>query len=842
MKRALFAVLVMVSLGAGSRFLWEGKDRQQGETASGALQALGLWSAQRAYPHASVPADRFYRAWEEMARSRNVLDRSIDPWASMGPVNMGGRTLAIDFDPVDPDIVYAGAASGGLWRSMTGGVGVDAWDYVETGYPVLGVSCIAVDPRNRDVIYIGTGEVYQYQASIGGAAIRTTRGSYGIGILKSTDWGATWQKSLDWAYADTRGIWSIQFHPTDSHILFAATTEGIYRTTDAGQTWVQVLDELMGTDLRIHPTDPDILYAACGNFGSTGHGLYRSTDGGDTWRKMAGGLPSSWSGKALLDVTPAAPERVYASIGNLDNTRGLYRSDDAGDSWSLINTTDYAQYQGWFSHWVLASPTDPDIVLVGGIDIWASDDAGSSLERRSNWALWSFGTPPAGGPEGPPAYAHADQHYAKFHPTNSWIIYFGTDGGVFRSLDRGGTFEGVNGHFTTTQYYNGFSTCLSDENKAMGGLQDNMTVIYEGTTSWRREIGGDGFWTAIHPQDSQTLYGEYYYLALLRSRNGGDSWSWADPPEQAGDQSAFSAPYVLCPSDPTTLYAGRSRVYKSTNEGDDWTATNVNQPLDGSNPALSMAVSWHSADTVYAATAPVASRARVFRTRNGGESWEDITGSLPDRYPADLATDPYNANTVFVAFSGFGSSHLFRSHDGGDTWDDVGGDLPDLPTSAVVVDPLYPQFVYAGNDLGVYLSIDGGDTWEPFSSGMPTVMVSDLKVSVPNRTLRAATHGNGVYERDLYEPSGGVGERPIEQLALRAHPNGDLSFELPAGGRVRLDLFDSNGRCVRALIDEERAAGAYRLSTRGAGLASGVYFARLRAADQTRTARVLHVR
>ncbi len=826
------------------------------EKTSGAMQALDFWAAHRAYPDPVIPDVGFFAGYEatQQMRSRGYgIDDLVAPWETLGPTNMGGRTLALAFDPDDPTIIYAGSASGALWRTTTGGVGADAWDYVETGFPVLSVSSIAIQPGNRNVIYIGTGEVYRYQNAIGGTVIRTTRGSYGIGILKTTNGGMTWTQSLDWSAQQRRGVWRVRIHPSDPNIVYAATTEGVYRSDDAGASWTRVHDVVMATDLRIHPTNPEIVFAACGNFSSAGHGIYRSLNGGVTWEKLTG-LPSSWSGKAMLEISASSPNTLYASIGNDSSTRGLFRSTNLGDTWSLLSSVNYAQYQGWYSHWVIVNPEDPDELFVGGIDVWRSLNGGSSLERRSDWNAWYFGTVPPGGPEGPADYVHADNHIAVYHPTDRDIVYFGTDGGVFRTTDGGERFEGLNGGYQTTQFYNGFSTSMTDPERAMGGLQDNCTVLYEGhpELAWRREIGGDGFWTAINPLNSQTVYGEYYYLNMLRSRNGGDSWTSIAPPEQAGDQSAFSSPYVLSPSDPNVLYAGRSRVYKSTNEGTNWAATNAGLPLDGSNPALSMAVSANSPDTVYAATAPIFSRARLFRTDTGGDYWDDITSTLPDRYPSDLAVDYHNANVVYAAFSGFGTSHLFKSTDGGYSWIDIGTDLPDVPTSAVETDPDFPDVVYAGNDLGVYVSIDGGLAWEPFMRGMPTAMVSDLKVSFPTRTLRASTHGNGVYERDLLDPGilgadGGVSAPPALGLGLRVEPNplqarSRVSFHLREGGHTRISLFDVSGRRVAVLADRTLERGSHSLPLDPANLTSGVYYVRLQTSAGTTATRVVHVR
>jgi len=726
------------------------------EGPSGARQALSLWGAQRAYPHATMPPAAYGRAVQQAQAMRErrdtALTRATAPWEEIGPANVGGRTLSLAVHPTNPNILFAGSASGGLWKTTVGGGGADAWDQVDIGEPVLGVSTIAIDPADPNVMYIGTGEAYDYEDSMGGEVIRVTRGSYGMGIFKTTDGGATWSKSLDWTYQQSKGVWMVQIHPTDSDTLYAATTDGIYKTTDAGATWNLVHSVIMGMDVRIHPTTPDTVFAAHGNFSSTGRGIYRSTNAGASWTKLTSGLPSTWSGKCQLAIAPTSPNIVFASIANESAGRGLYKSTDTGNSWSRVNSTDYPAYQGWYSHYVVVSPFNANTLFVGGIEIWRSTNGGSSLSQKSSWYDVYMGTSPPEGPIGGPNYAHADHHFAIWHPTDPNTVFFASDGGVFRSTDLGENFESLIGGYQTSQFYNGFASSVDNADFAMGGLQDNFTVIYEGTEAWRRVIGGDGSWNAINPLDYHTLFGSYYYLNIWRSRDAGDNWSVVSPPDQSGDYSAFVAPYVLCPGQPTTLYAGRSRVYRSNNEGSSWFATNGGAVLSSGNPVLVLDVSATSPDTAYAATAPISGRSRVFTTRNGGTSWIEITGSLPDRYPGDLAVDPNDAQHVYVTFLGFGVSHVFKSVNGGDTWTDISGGLPDIPTSAVAVDPNHPEVVYVGTDLGVYISVDGGSNWDTFTDGMPQGMVNDLDIDGPRERIRAATHGNGAYERDLYDP------------------------------------------------------------------------------------------
>jgi hypothetical protein len=819
------------------------------------MGALEFWATARAYPARVIPdvghAAAF--AYSSAALSGGpISERGLDPWTPIGPHNIGGRTLAVALNPQNSSTIWAGAASGGLWRSFTAGVGPDAWDPIATGFPVLGVSSIAIAPDDSNLIYIGTGEVYGYQDAQGGLAVRLTRGSYGIGILKSTDGGATWSHSLDWSQNQRRGVASLAMNPHNPEILYAGTTEGTYKTTDGGDSWTLVHNVLMAMHVVIDPAAPNRVYVAAGDLGSPGTGIYRSTDSGATWVELTVGLPVSWTGKGWLAIYRTSPNVIYASLAQSEVGIGLFRSVNYGSSWAQLSSTDYASYQGWYSHWVHVNPTDSSQVLVGGIDIWRSTQGGRNLNRVSNWSHWFFGTVPPGGPEGPPTYAHADHHAVTHNPASPNTLYFASDGGVFRSLDGGVNFSGVNGGYQTTQFYNGFSSAVSDPDLAMGGMQDNATAIYEGTVAWRRVIGGDGCWTALHPTNLLIMYGESQYLGLRRSTNGGVNFSQVT--SGIGPETpAFVAPYLLSPASPTVMYAGTTRVYRSTNGASSWTVTGGGVNLD-SNPTLSMAISNTSPDLVYVATAPVNTRAGVFVTTNGGAQWTNITGSLPDRYPVDLGVDPNNDQIAYIVMSGFGSGHLFRTTNRGGSWTDIGAALPDVPSSAIAVDPDYPDHLYFGNDLGVYVSTDGGGSWEEFKLGMPdAAIVMDLSVVPSNRRLRAATHGGGVFERALLEPvtavAGSDAAPGVGLQVLGSAPNPfagvtSIRFRLGERARVEVELADVAGRKVANLFTGERGPGEHRvrLDSRQLGLASGVYFARVRAGGKTAMTRLVLTR
>ena len=847
---ALIAVALLTALA----FAPQAAQPVRLKRTSGAMAAMDLWAAARAYPGRVIP-DVGHAAAFEYSRSHlagGEADLRGSGWQPIGPHNIGGRTLAVVQNPQNRQTLWAGAASGGLWRSFTTGVGADAWDPVETGFPVLGVTSIVIPPTDSNTVYIGTGEVYGYQNALGGLAVRLTRGSYGIGILKTTDGGTTWSKTLDWSQNQKRGVASLAMDPTNSNIVYAGTTEGVYKTTDAGANWNLVHPVLMAMHIVIDPDTPSRLYVASGDLGSPGTGIYRSTNSGGSWTQLTNGLPAIWSGKTWLAIYRSAPNVIYASIGQSESGVGLYRSTNFGDNWSLLSSQDYFGVQGFYSHWVHVDPTDSSVVLTGGIDIWRSTNGGRTLSRRSDWSAWFFGNVPPGGPEGPANYAHADHHAVIYDPTKPDTLYFACDGGVFRTFDRGTSFAGLNGGYQSTQFYNGFTNAILQPNLAIGGMQDNATAIYEGNVGWRRVIGGDGCWTAMHPTNPQLMYGESQFLNIQRSTNGGTSWSNATTGISQTGQVAFVAPFVLSPVLPGTMYAGRSRIFRTTNGGTGWAVTNGNIELDG-NPALSMAISNQSDAVVYVGTAPVLTRSGVFVTTNSGSTWGNITGTLPDRYPVDIAVDPVDDQIAYVVMSGFGSGHLFRTTNRGSNWTDITNGLPDLPSSAVMPDPDFPQVLYFGNDIGVYVSTDTGATWQEFQVGMPdAAIVMDLAPVRTTRFLRAVTHGRGVYERLMLDPTTGVADggsgapaAGLQMLATQPNPFRDatnIRFALGVAEPVTVRLYDVTGRAVATLLNNERrAAGEHtvHVDARQLRLAAGVYVARIAAGREKGAVRLV---
>jgi photosystem II stability/assembly factor-like uncharacterized protein len=797
-----------------------------------ARAALDVWTAARAYPQTDVSPSAYLHSFEMMQANRtsgSPADRLPTPWVSLGPTNFAGRTIAIAINPLNPSTLYIGAAAGGLWRTRTGGLGGD-WQRIVTGFPALGINSIAINPIDTNTIYAGTGEVYRYNGSTGGIVIRASRGSYGMGILKTTDGGSSWTKSLDWSYDQRRGVQAMRFNPQNTNTVFAATSEGVYRTTDAGASWTNVLNVVLAQDLAINPLDTTLVLATCGNFASSGAGVYRSTDGGASFGRIAS-LPA-FTARGMLEIYGANPWSVYSSLADTSigssttGTGSLWKSTDFGANWTMLSNQSVYGVQGWYSQFVAVHPTDSMIVLRGAQDLWRSTNGGiTSVDIPYGTVCW------------------ADYHNYAHHPTNPNILYIVDDGGVWRTTDFGSTYTGANTGLITSQFYNGFSASAQDSNRALGQVQDHFGYMYTGSVNWPSSAVDEIGWTSINQSNDNIMYaGNRGGGSISKSVNRGLTFSTSSSGIPSSGTAAWNTPFVQSVSNPNVLYFGRAIVYKTTNGGTNWSATNGGAALDG-NPALSMGIARTSQDTVFVGTVPGTGRVHIFRTTNGGTNWTDVTSTLPNRYPLDIAVDPRDSRIVYIAFGGFDTTRLAKSTDAGMTWQDISGTLPNVPTTAVAIDPFNTDFVYAGCDLGVFVSTNGGNSWSEFNTGLfEAVVVGDLVVSPSSRTLLLASHSNGVFRRKLLSTSPTdvrtVSPTTPADFSLDQNypnpfnPTTYISYYLAFRSRVRITVADVAGRTVATLAEGNQDSGRHMVAFDGSAITSGVYFYRLEVNDR----------
>ncbi len=742
---------------------------------------------QRAYPTGEIPAGLRWQEFQakiQSEKNRNTLD---DPtWQEIGPLNMAGRLLDVAIVSSSPNTIYVGSASGGIWKTTNGGAN---WIALDDNLPTLAVGAVAIDPTNSNIVYIGTGE-----GSFNWDAV------YGAGVLKSTDAGATWNTTgLSWSQSQYRAVNTLVIDPTNPNIIYAAMNRygsygGIYKSTNGGTTWGNYLTGYDIKDLVMHPDSSQVLYCVAGYpWGSSSNGVYKSTNGGTSWTKLSNGLPSSSTqGRQALAISPSSPTTVYVGISKTlsggAGLLGVYRTTDAGASWSLrASTPNFYGGQGWYNNVLAVHPTDPNTIYASGIDLYKSSNGGSSWTQLTYW----YYSP------GHSQYAHADHHALAFHPSNPNTVYAGTDGGLFRSTNGGTSWTGLNNGLATFQFY-AMGNSLLAPSECFGGTQDNGTNKYTGSTSWSEVYGGDGGYCVVDYTNPNIVYAETQMGSHVKSTNGGVSWYSI----QTGisGYGAWVTPVVMEPTNPQVLYTATRKVYKTTNGGSNWSA--ISSDLT-SYYISTLAVAPSATNTIYAGCE---GGGRVYKTTNGGMNWSSAYSGLPSRYVTRVAVHPSDANTVYATVSGYGSGHVYKSTNGGSSWSNLSTGLPDQPVNDIVIDGADPSMLYAGTDLGVYRSTNGGSSWASFSTGLPNVVVDDLALHPTAGTLRAATHGRGMWEVSIGTPSltvtspnggeewgeGGTSEITWSTGGLSGNVSIEVNRNYPSGGWETLFSSTSN--------------------------------------------------
>lgn len=716
---------------------WEGKIIEKGKGYK-AFRRWEAYMAPRVYPsgNMTLPSQNYenFVQWENQQTSAGVPKSIAANWTFLGPTGKptgggAGRLNFVRFDPTNTNTLYVGAPDGGLWKSTNGGT---SWSTNTDQLAVIGVSDIAIDPTNTQKMFIATGD--------GDAG-----DSYSIGILKSTDGGATWvptgSATVTWTASQGRTLSRILINPTNPQIIMAFGSNGIYRSTDGGTTWSQPTGTFNGVmDAEFKPGDPNTVYAA-------GTVFKKSTDGGLNWSTITTGLTGI--GRLAIAVTPANAAYVYvlAARGSDSGFLGLIRSTDSGATFTTRmsstasnnilgwdNGSD-AGGQGWYDLAIAASPTNADEIMTGGINMWRSTNGGTSFTLNSHWT---------GGYSKP--YVHADIHDIIYMPGSGTTVFSGNDGGIFKTTNSGTSWSDISSNLCIAQQYR-IGMSASSPTLLVSGHQDNGTNKLNGT-AWSQIYGGDGMDCFIDRTNNNVIYGSYVYGDYYKSTNGGTSFTSITSGIPAGSGSEeWLCAFHQDPVTAATIYAGgRTALYRSTNSGTSWSA--LGTPT-GTGNIMEFVIAPSNNQVIYAIKSGTNA---VSKSTNGGTSFTAVSSGLPATVaPTSITVSNTDPNIVFVTYSGYSSANkVFKSTNGGTSWTSISSGLPNIPVNTIVFqNGSSNDAVYIGTDVGVYYK-DNTSAWIAFNTGLPNVSVRDLEIYYPTSRLRCATFGRGTWDSDLY--------------------------------------------------------------------------------------------
>ncbi len=707
---------------------------------------------------------------------------------ALGPAVTSGRVVGFAVHPAHPDQYYVAVASGGVWKTANAGT---SWTPVFDNEGSYSIGCVALDPKDPNVVWVGTGE-NNSQRSVG----------YGDGVYKSTDGGKSWTRMKQMQTSEHVG--KILLDPRDSNTVYVAAQgplwgpggdRGLYKTSDGGENWTKILNvsENTGvTDVVLDPRHPDVLIAAAYQRrrhvwtlidGGPESALHKSSDGGKTWKKLTSGLPPGDLGRIGLAVAPSNPEVVYAIVEAADKKGGIFRSTDRGETWERRN--DFDQQAQYYAHLVV-DPKDEDRIYVMNVLIRVSDDGGKSL--RPLGEKWK----------------HVDNHALWIDPRNTSHYRVGCDGGIYESHDRGATWQ-FHANLPVTQFYD---VAVSDDGPwyhVYGGTQDNFTLGGPAKSKsvhglmnqdWFVVQGGDGFQCRVDPKDPNTVYAEMQYGGLVRFDRRTGQRLGIQPQPGPGEPPLrwnWDAPLLLSPHAPSRLYFAANKVFRSDDRGDTWKAIggDLTRQLDRDTlPIMGKvwaadAVAKNLSTSFYGnCTALAESPLKegllyagtddgLIQVKEGDADWRKIDkfpGVPEHSYVSRLLASGQAGQTAYAAFDNHKMAdfkpYLLRTTDAGRSWTSIAGDLPERGSVlAIAEDHKDPNLLFAGTEFGLFFTADGGKKWVRLKGGLPTIAVRDLAIQRGENDLVAGTFGRGIYVLDDYSLLRGLKPETLRQEA-----------------------------------------------------------------------------
>ncbi|MCI0700660.1 MAG: glycosyl hydrolase [Planctomycetia bacterium] len=707
----------------------------------------------------------------------------------VGPAVTSGRISSLAVHPTDRTHYFASAASGGVWKTTNAGT---TWTPVFDNEGSFSIGCVVMDPKNPNVVWVGTGE-NNSQRSV----------AYGDGVYKSTDGGKTWTNV---GLKQSEHIGKILIDPRDSDTVYVAAQgplwkeggdRGLYKTTDGGKNWNKVLsiDDNTGvTDIVQDPRNPDVLIAASWQRrrhvwtiinGGPGSALHRSTDGGKTWKKITSGIPGGELGRIGLAMAPSDSDVIYAIVEAPDNAGGIFRSPDRGVTWERRNPFN-AQAQ-YYSH-IVVDPVNKDRLYVMNVFIQVSNDGGKTLTPLGE------------------KWKHVDSHCMWIDPKDPKYYLVGCDGGIYESFDRAANWH-HKGNLPITQFYD--VTC--DESgpfyHVYGGTQDNFTLggpartraqhgIHNG--DWFVVQGGDGFHCKVDPTDPNIVYGVLQYGVICRFDRRTGQRVQIQPMPGAGEAPLrwnWDSPLVLSPHNHKRLYFAANRLFKSDDRGDSWTpiSGDLTRQLDRNKlPVMGKlwgpdAIFKHGSTSLYGNCVALAESPKtagllfvgtddglIQITEDDGKTWRKVEAfpGVPDRtFVSKLVASQHDAGVIYACFNnhknGDFKPYILKSTDRGKTWTSIASNLPDRGSVyCVAEDHVDPNLLFCGTEFGLYVTLDGGKTWNRIKNGLPTILVKDLCIQRKVNDLVIGTFGRSIYVIDDYSALRGMNKDALAKNAV----------------------------------------------------------------------------
>ncbi|MGA1277706.1 MAG: T9SS type A sorting domain-containing protein [Candidatus Kapaibacteriota bacterium] len=746
------------------------------------------------FPQPMILQDIYQKELRRSQKSKTEQALSLKPnWKNLGPTNIplgggAGRVNGIHIPAGQQNIIWAAAAGGGAWKSTNGG---KTWQTTTDKLGTLGVTDITTDPKNPNIVYLATGDAFGADTYYGAAP-------FSIGLIKSVDGGLTWtQTGLNYQQKDTRALSRVLVHPTNTSIILVGGNNGIHRSTDGGVTFnTRFVGDVK--DMEMKPDDPSVYYA------TSGSKIYISRDAGDKWTELKSNIPTT-IGRIAIAVTPAEPEAIFAITAKRGSWDfgGFYRSYDGGENWDIgattpniigrnLQGTDTENQQGWYDLCIAVSPDNPDLIFIGGINIWRSTNGGS------NWSINTYWVPNQGRP-----YVHADVHDLDF--INSTTIITGTDGGVSLTTNRGLAWTDLSDGLEITQFYR-MSISQQRPDIVIGGAQDNGTSYRSGPNEWKQVWGGDGMDNAIDPVNDKYMFVSSQNGNFGRSTNGGSSFSSSINSAITSEEGEWVTPIEFAPNAKpgaaSLVYAGYRDVWKTDSLGF-WNKTS-NFPNKQSRIML----------LAHAPSRPGTLIASNFNasyiTYDEGQTWRQI--QFPNGIASSIITSfefhPSNDSIFWISISGFGSRKVFQTNNAGtnSTWTDLSGGMPPIPVNCLRYQPNSPDRLYAGTDLGVYYRDNSTKVWIPYNEGLPNTVISDIEIHKSTKKLRVSSYGRGTWEADMVN---------CPELTCSVQVQGNLTF--CSGDSVTFTAQDgfatymwSNGATTKSITVKD--AGNYSLT------------------------------